>query len=287
MKNFIRYFGFYILLCAALVIFYFSNFHPLAFYFILLGLLLVSIRLEKYIPFNKNWLAYKKDLHQDMFYGIASIFVNPLGKTFAVYILLFVGDDTFSIQHSINKINSLNQLIIGFLVAGFLPYWYHRLSHTSSIILWKIHSIHHSPNKLYWLNGLRLHPINTILNTTLSLFPLLMLGISNEIILIIGLTNTIVSGLNHTNIDFRLGVFNYLFNMSEIHRWHHAENLKEGNSNYSAGAFVFCDIIFQSFYFPRKKIGPLGLTKFSQLTFPYSSLRYQLCYPICSNKSTK
>ena len=86
MKDFIKHIGFFTLMGVAVSIFYLFDYKPTAFYGIFVGLIITSIFLEKWIPYNKEWLKYNKDLKQDITYGVFSVFVNPFAKTFAVYL---------------------------------------------------------------------------------------------------------------------------------------------------------------------------------------------------------
>ncbi len=279
MKNFLRYAGFYILLLGSVILFTFYQFNPVAFYFIFIGTILTAMVLEKFIPYDKSWTEYKGDLKHDILYAFSTILLGPFVKTFVIYMIVKLHSWMPESNLGLGNCHLVFQFLTAILISGFLPYWYHRLSHTSSRFLWKIHSIHHSPEKLYWLNGFRFHPINAVLNAGLSLFPLMLLGFSSELIIFVGFVNNYVSILNHTNIDFRLGKMNLIFNMSECHRWHHSAKLEEGNSNFSGGSLIVWDLVFSSYYCPRKKIGNLGLFNESRITFPYKSFIGQIIYP--------
>jgi len=285
MKNFVKRFGFFTMLPVATLLFYSFDYQPIAFYVIFSATVGLSIFLERWIPYRKTWGDYSNDLLEDMLYGIVTIVIPPFVKVFAIYAVVYFSNWLMPIQSALSAQHLFIQLLLALLISGFLPYWYHRWSHTKSQFLWRIHSIHHSPEKLYWLNGFRFHPINAILNAFLSLFPLLLLGIKPEIVILAGFINNYVSILNHTNIDFRLGIFNYVFNMNEIHRWHHSAELEEGNNNYSAGALVIWDIVFSTYYHPKKQIGDIGLFSQSKLNFPYRSIIKQLYYPVFGEKN--
>jgi len=54
-------------------------------------------------------------------------------------------------------------------------YVMHRLSHRHGL-LWRLHSIHHSSNRLYWLNGERRHPLHAAIMAAPGLAVLGLLG---------------------------------------------------------------------------------------------------------------
>jgi ornithine lipid hydroxylase len=285
MKYIIKHAGFYILLLVASLSFWQFNFSPLAFYAVFSSSLLIAFFLERYIPFQASWNMNKNDMKHDIVYAGLNILVSPLLKIATLYLITVINSlvPIGNFQQLVRSLPVTMQIIFALLLSGFLPYWYHRISHTKTGFLWKLHSTHHASERLYWLNALRFHPLNAILNIFMSSVLLLLFGFTNEVILFAGFLNNYVSIFNHSNIDFRLGVFNYIFNMNEIHRWHHSRDIKEANNNYSGGALIFWDIVFGTYYNPAKTMGAgdLGLFHESKRTFPYRSILKQLCYPFC------
>jgi len=283
MKTMTKRFGFLGLFFSSTFLFAWFDFQPAAFYILFVSNLGILALLERWIPFRAKWNDDKKDRGEDIIYAVVTILIPTLAEIAALYGMVHLGSWLIGAQNLISEQHPGLQLLLALLVSGLLPYWYHRWSHEKSSFLWRIHSIHHSPEKLYWLNGFRFHPINTFLNALLALFPLLLLGIDPTIIILTGFLNNYVGIVNHANVDFRLGRLNYLFNMSEIHRWHHSAELKEGNHNYSGGALVIWDLLFGTFYLPGKSLGKVGLFNQSRHSFPYRSLLKQLSYPLRKN----
>jgi sterol desaturase/sphingolipid hydroxylase (fatty acid hydroxylase superfamily) len=167
------------------------------------------------------------------------------------------------------------------ILSGFLPYWVHRLSHEHDNFLWRVHSVHHSPERLYWLNALRLHPLNVFWNVYLSLFPLQFLGFGEEVIVTVGILNNIVNIYNHANINFKLGWLNWVFNMSELHRWHHSKAIEEANHNYSAGSLIFWDLVFGTYLHPEQQLLPKHVGLSTDSNYPTRSFYKLLLYPFC------
>lgn len=285
MKTITKRCGFWGLMFSSIFLFSWFEFEPIAFYIIFISNLGMLALLEKWIPFRENWSDYKKGWIEDLIYAVVTIVVPTLAEIAAIYGVVHLGDWLIGTHNLISEQHFALQLLLALLVSDFLPYWYHRWSHEKSEILWKIHSIHHSPERLYWLNAFRFHPVNTFLNAFLGLFPLLLLGIDPEIVILAGFINNYVGILNHANVDFRLGIFNYVFNMSEIHRWHHSAELEEGNHNYSGGALVIWDLLFGTFYLPGKELGKVGLFGQSRQFFPFRSIARQLFFPLTKNRN--
>ena len=71
------------------------------------------------------------------------------------------------------------QLLLALAWNEFARYWLHRWHHEWPA-LWRLHALHHAPQRVYWLNGLRVHPLNHALNTLAALGPLWALGTPPE-----------------------------------------------------------------------------------------------------------
>ncbi len=88
--------------------------------------------------------------------------------------------------------------VVALLIYEFLQYWFHRISHEAKgkfgLFLWKVHSIHHLPDKVYLLMHPVSHPINAIVVMLISQLVFVGLGVDAKTLLLI---NTIV-------IDFSL-----------------------------------------------------------------------------------
>ena len=60
-------------------------------------------------------------------------------------------------QYWPSELPGVVQVFLFLLLKDFLRYWYHRALHEVPF-LWRLHSVHHSVERLYWLNGIRAHP---------------------------------------------------------------------------------------------------------------------------------
>ncbi len=143
------------------------------------------------------------------------------------------------------------QLILALLISQFGTYWSHRLMHEVPL-LWRLHATHHSPKRLYWLNAGRFHPLDTIVGSSISLMPLLILGAGDEVFVLQTVWVSVHGMFQHCNIHLKLGLLNYIFSMAELHRWHHSMTLEEANTNYGSN-IIFWDIVFGTMYYPKDK----------------------------------
>lgn len=148
----------------------------------------------------------------------------------------------------------LAQLPLAMLVAEFFQYWAHRLGHTWEP-LWRLHATHHSAPRLYFLNAARFHPLDIAIDTAAGVIPLALLGCPTQVMVMFALAGGVIGYLQHANVRVSLGPLNYLFSMAELHRWHHAKDLREANTNYGSNLIVW-DWVFGTFYWPRDRKPP-------------------------------
>ncbi len=146
------------------------------------------------------------------------------------------------------------QLALALTAAEFAHYWIHRGMHTVGW-LWKLHAIHHSAPRLYWLNAGRSHPLAVTVILLFDLPAMLLLG-APDAALAMYLVATAIHGLfQHCNIDLRLGPLNHVFSMAELHRWHHARTGPGAFANYG-GNLIIWDTVFGTRYLPDAGIAP-------------------------------
>src|SRR5262249_1911219 len=68
------------------------------------------------------------------------------------------------------------QAVLMVLAVDFLRYWLHRAAHENDT-LWRLHSVHHSVEQLYWLNTARFHPLEKTLQMALDSLPFLLMRV--------------------------------------------------------------------------------------------------------------
>jgi sterol desaturase/sphingolipid hydroxylase (fatty acid hydroxylase superfamily) len=161
----------------------------------------------------------------------------------------------------------LAQLPLALIVGELTQYWSHRLAHEWAP-LWRLHATHHSAQRLYFLNAARFHPLDIAIDTAAGLVPLVLLSAPPAVLALFALFTGVFGYLQHCNVRVALGPLNYVFSMAELHRWHHARDLREANTNYGSNLIVW-DLLFGTFFWPRERkppeeIGLPGLPAFPQ-----------------------
>lgn len=150
------------------------------------------------------------------------------------------------------------QAVLMILVVDLLRYWLHRAAHENDT-LWKLHSVHHSVEQLYWLNTARFHPLEKTLQMTLDSLPFLLMGVDGRVLALYYLAYSTNGFFQHCNIEVKYGFLNYIVGSAETHRWHHSRVPRESNANYGNTVIIW-DLVFGTWYLPpTRAVQDLGL----------------------------
>lgn len=112
------------------------------------------------------------------------------------------------------------QIAVTVVSAELITYALHSASHRTSPWLWRLHAIHHRPEGLSLRSGSRVHPVEN-LSTLLALTPAAALGATPEALVASLAYQLVVGALQHSDLDVRLGAFNWIVPGPEMHRIHH------------------------------------------------------------------
>lgn len=229
--------------------------------------------LERLIPYEKEWNISKGDALTD----VAHYLVNFLLKQGSLMLYAFLVGH-FAVLNTVwpHHIHSSLQVILALIIIDFFLYLVHRISHKNEV-LWKFHAIHHSSERLYWINGEKRHPIHQILEGLPGITVIMLLGTPPHIVQVALSILGLNMMLQHGNINYQAGVLKYIFCVAEVHRWHHHKDVNKGGINFGA-FFAVWDRLFGSFRFTKEilKSDEVGIGDSSSPNQNYVS---QLYYP--------
>jgi sterol desaturase/sphingolipid hydroxylase (fatty acid hydroxylase superfamily) len=241
----------------------------------------VTAVVERVQPYYESWNRSRKDVFTDLISGaivlvVIARMVEPI--LFAAFYWLSVSlSRTVGITFWPTGWHPAAQAALALVVGEFFYYWLHRWIHGSSRF-WRFHAVHHSSERLYWLNSVRFHPVDFLLDDMALILPLALTGwtltqsgLQGALIL---LTFYNAHGATmHSNMDIRLGPLNYLVPGPEMHRWHHSKNMDEANSNFG-GKIMFYDWMFGTLLRPNGRRPPedIGLAGGVELPTSYPAL---------------
>ena len=235
--------------------------------------------LERVLPHRPEWSRAQGDLLADALYlpttsAVAALMrpaIATLGVGMSAWLSARFGFGLWPHDWPL-----VAQLGLSWVVVEGFAYWPHRWLHEWPS-LWRLHATHHSPERLYWLNATRAHPLEHVFRSTFNMLPLAFAGAPAELLALQAITDAVVGLFQHANVDIRLGPLNYVFSAAPVHRWHHSRTRAEADHNYGDN-FIFWDLVFGTYYRPREReveaLGIAGLGAFprgylAQLAAPF------------------
>ncbi len=232
----------------------------------LLATLLTLFLLEWAMPYEQQWHPSLGESLRDFFYfGLNGAMdgVVKLGVAFAVA----------AIGAWDNALPFAVALPLAILVADFGGYWVHRWGHHGW--LWKVHGVHHTPDKVNTWNNNTIHFLNSLYSGAAKTLPLALLGFDPAVIVIAAYVTTIQSYAVHANIDVELGRLGHFIMGPAHHRLHHSTAMEEAG-NFAAVLTVW-DVVFGTFvYEPGRAPESVGVVKPETFPPPMNLLRNQL-----------
>ncbi len=239
-------------------------------------MLALVILFEQTLPFRAEWRAKSseqsfKNTRLNVLYMTTSfIFQEFIVKVVltALFIALFgllLDRSTLGVDFWPHHWHWFPQLVVIFLLTDFFNYWTHRCLHEWHQG-WALHKIHHSLEELNWSAAAKMHMLEHFLNSGPRLIVLIPLGVSHEVFLLYMLYNSAVGFIVHSNARYNTKWFNYILYTQDHHRFHHSQDIREANSNYS-GPTVIWDLIFGTLYLPHTR-GPDKLGLYSHENIP-------------------
>ncbi|WP_372779875.1 sterol desaturase family protein [Litorivivens sp.] len=241
--------------------------------------LVLVVVLERLLPYRAEWNQSQGDLTADLLYLPSYFGINALVQPLVSAGIVFGGamlSESVGAGLWPSDWPLLGQFLLACLVVEFFDYWPHRWMHEVPF-LWRFHAIHHNPKRLYWLNATRAHFGEVVFRGVFNAIPLALAGAGAEVLVLIGLANSLLGLFQHANINFKLGPLSWIFSVGEMHRWHHSVKVSEANHNYGSN-FLFWDVVFGTRYRDAERSGPeqLGIEHddipdswWSQLAVPF------------------
>jgi sterol desaturase/sphingolipid hydroxylase (fatty acid hydroxylase superfamily) len=217
----------------------------------------VAIRfIEKLRPFEPAWNRGDDQLVNDI--------VLPLVSSLVFLAVPFAAWYANTLNWAINRVPQLHVLQIwpthwpaitaipiGVIILDLGPHLAHRWSHTTKLF-WRFHSVHHSAPRLCVINTARAHPGNLFIIILCGVPIPTLLGVPAGVVVWYSVLTTYTGFLTHANIDMPCGIFSYVINTPELHRWHHSRNQKETDTNFGE-VTVLWDHLFGTYFHPKRR----------------------------------
>ena len=227
---------------------------------VVLSAMIPLLAAQRWMPAVSEWRGSAKDFSIDLLHMASTGATSELSRA------LIAGLMTWAAMALETTIGAglwptgwplLLQVAFGLSMGEFLAYWVHRSCHTVPL-LWRIHAMHHSSERLYVLAAARNHPMNAALMQAGHLLPLTLLGAPHEVIAIAAAFHGVHGMLQHANVDLAHGPLNWIFATADLHRWHHSARIEESNTNFGNNLIVW-DWVFGTRRLPAGRPAAVGL----------------------------
>jgi sterol desaturase/sphingolipid hydroxylase (fatty acid hydroxylase superfamily) len=144
------------------------------------------------------------------------------------------------------------QLLLAVLIADVGITLAHYASHRIDV-LWRLHAVHHSVKRMYGFNGLMKHPLHQFIETLAGTSPLLLMGISQDVLSLLIVAVVLQLLLQHSNVAYFTGPLKFLLAINVVHRFHHLKTAEEGDVNF--GLFTnLTDYFLGTVYYDRRRV---------------------------------
>lgn len=246
---------------------------------VFLATLALTAALEWARPYDRAWIPSAREALEDGAYlGIAAVMqaVSRAAGELVALVAALALSDWLGPRPWPQGWPAWAQVALALALADLGKYWLHRLAHERPW-LWRFHTEHHAPARMYSLNSVRLHPVNLLWNLILDASIPLALGLSGRALALAAVLRGTVSILQHANVDMRTGVLDWVFSTPALHQWHHSAALDEAQANYGSTLIVW-DLLFGTRKMPSDRRAPTALG-LPEGTFHPSRLRHQLAAP--------
>ena len=238
----------------------------------------IFIPLERLLPLHPEQRTLRRDWLNDVVYVLVNGIVVRAGFT-VVAGALMLGVVQLVGPNPIQWTGAMPlwaQVLMAIVVADIGYYAAHRICH-SVPALWKFHAVHHSIEEMDWLATHRVHPVDQIFSSTLSLLPVWCMGFTLEALVIHQAIYQAHALLLHSNVRIKFGPLKWLVASPEYHHWHHANERDAYDRNFAAQLSII-DVIARTMFMPvRRAPKSYGLNEDIPRSYPM-----QLIHPFRS-----
>ncbi|HEX4198990.1 MAG TPA: sterol desaturase family protein [Caulobacteraceae bacterium] len=232
----------------------------------------LSFLVERWIPYAPEWNVRRGDLKRDIAQAVTTQTITLAGVLMipvAAHMRPWRNPWPYDLPLWVQVVMSLFIADAGVTLAHYLS---HRIPW-----LWPFHAGHHSPERMYGLNGLIRHPIQQMLEIFMASAVLIAMGLPIKIGYLLAFAIAVQLLLQHSNADMRLGPLRYVLAVGPVHRRHHLRQVKGFGVNFGLFTNVWDYLlgVADCGYGPEASAGEIGLED-SAYPIGYSA---QLAYP--------
>lgn len=126
----------------------------------------------------------------------------------------------------------LLRVLVAVVLLDFFRYWLHRVQHRIDV-LWRFHAVHHSATSFTLMTGVRVHPIDHMLDTMALTVVLGVVGVTSSSAAWVVVAKMTIDFAQHSMVPFTYGVVGKWLVYSPVgHRIHHSPLREHWDHNY-------------------------------------------------------
>ena len=233
----------------------------------LIGSLVTLFVLERVYPYRADWQPARKEWIRDFsLFGMAGMVdgMTKVGIALGLGMFMTPWDNGLPLWASIP---------IAVVAGDFFGYWLHRWGHLGW--LWKVHGVHHTPDKVNAINNATVNFFNIVYGTVAKVAPLALLGFGEEALVAAAFIGTVQSFIVHVNADLdERGYADWILTPVH-HRLHHSTIVSEAG-NFATLLTVWDKAFGTYVYEPGREIAEAGVDDPESFPAPMEVLRNQL-----------
>ncbi len=206
--------------------------------------------LEKIFPKYKEQAILRPEWKLDLWYFCFNHLLIAILLLIGNYFVATAFNWALStdLQQALQSLPILAQVIIIIFCADFVLYWSHRCFHEVPK-LWPFHAVHHSVEYMDWLAGSRNHIVQTIVDRSIAMVPLYLLGPDKAALDIYVTFAALQAVIVHSNLSIPWGPLKYIVVTPQYHHWHHSSDAPAIDTNYAVHMPLY-DRLFGTYHMP-------------------------------------
>jgi sterol desaturase/sphingolipid hydroxylase (fatty acid hydroxylase superfamily) len=207
-------------------------------------LLIVFFTLETFIPDITHFRNRKRHAARNLVLVFLCFMVNGIAAAWFGHWLVVIQDQQWGLLNILH-LDGWGMAIVGLFLIDLDSYIMHVVFHKVSL-LWRLHRVHHSDNKLDSTSSLRSHPLETVLQAMWRTVTFALLGMPFASFVLFYTVALPLLFIQHSNLRMPVWLENSLgalFVMSTWHRIHHSDEQRFTDSHYG-NVFTIWDRIF-------------------------------------------
>jgi len=203
--------------------------------FAIIFLMALFFTLEMFIPHLTPYINRKKHALRNLVIVFFCFLANGLAGAWIGYWISVIQNHGWGILNAVD-LDPRVAVIAGVLLIDFDGYAYHVVLHKVSL-LWRVHRVHHSDIELDSTSALRVHPLETMIQSVWRTVSFALLGVSFPSVVLFYTVVIPLLFVQHANIRFPWWMEKYagaLFVLSGWHRIHHSDERQHTDSHYGS-----------------------------------------------------